>query len=74
MLKFMALTNVMFSPQAKISSIQLFLTVVVIQSLHQLDIQNFCLYDDDLEEQVYTEQPLGFVSQRKYDLVRVFVD
>jgi len=39
-------------------------------SLHQPDLQNVCLYDD-LEEKVYIEQPLGFVSQRKYvyDLV-----
>ena len=56
-----------FSPVARLNSIWVLLSLAINQSwsLHQLDVKNAFLYGD-LSEQVYTEQPLGFVTQSVY--------
>ena len=53
-----------FSPVAKISYARLLLSMVVMRSwpLFQLDIKNVFLHSD-LAEEVYMEQPPGFVAQ-----------
>ena len=53
-----------FSPVAKMATIRLLLSMVVMRSwlLYQLDIKNAFLYGD-LTDEVYMEQPLGFVAQ-----------
>ena len=53
-----------FSPTAKIASVHLFLSMAAMWHwlLHQFDIKNAFL-DGDLEEEVYMEQPPGFVAQ-----------
>ncbi|GJS93849.1 retrovirus-related pol polyprotein from transposon TNT 1-94 [Tanacetum coccineum] len=59
-----------FSPVAKISSIRLFISLAATYNwaLHQLDVKNAFLHFD-LEEEVYIEQPLGFVAQGEYGRV-----
>ena len=53
-----------FSPVAKLNSIRVILSIAVNQSweLSQLDVKNAFLYGD-LTEQVYMEQPPGYVAQ-----------
>ena len=53
-----------FSLVAKMTSVRLFisLTTTCYWDLHQLDIKNVFLHRDHQEE-VYMEQPLGFVAQ-----------
>ena len=53
-----------FSPVAKMTSVRLFISQLATHNLdlHQLDIKNVFLHDD-LQEEVYMEQPLGFVAQ-----------
>ena len=55
-----------FSPIAKMTDVQLFISLVATHNwdLHQLDIKNVFLHGD-LQEEVYIEQPLGFVAQRE---------
>ena len=59
-----------FSPVAKIASVRLLLSMVAMRSwpLVQLDIKNVFLHSH-LGEDVYMEQPLGFVAQGESGLV-----
>ncbi|RVW40786.1 Retrovirus-related Pol polyprotein from transposon RE1 [Vitis vinifera] len=59
-----------FSPVAKIASVCLLLSMAAMRSwpLYQLDIKNAFLHGD-LAEEVYMEQPLGFVAQGESGLV-----
>ncbi|RVX08747.1 Retrovirus-related Pol polyprotein from transposon RE1 [Vitis vinifera] len=56
-----------FSPVAKLNSVRLFISIAASQQwmIHQLDIKNAFLHGD-LEEEVYLEQPPGFVAQGEY--------
>ena len=53
-----------FSSIAKLTPVHLFISLVASYdwNLHQLDIKNVFLHGD-LQEEVYMEQPLGFVPQ-----------
>ncbi|RVW15190.1 Retrovirus-related Pol polyprotein from transposon RE1 [Vitis vinifera] len=59
-----------FSPVAKIASVRLLLSMAAMCSwpLYQLDIKNVFLHGD-LAEEVYMEQPPGFVAQGESGLV-----
>src|SRR5581483_8805562 len=59
-----------FSPVAKLSSIRLFISLAATYSwpLHQLDVKNAFLHGD-LQEEVYLEQPPGFIAQGEYSKV-----
>ena len=52
-----------FSLVAKMTSVRLFISLAATHywDLHQLDIKNVFLHDD-LQEEVYMEQPSGFVA------------
>ncbi|RVW88793.1 Retrovirus-related Pol polyprotein from transposon RE2 [Vitis vinifera] len=60
-----------FSPVAKIASVRLLLSMAVMRSwpLYQLDIKNAFLHGD-LAEEVYMEQPPGFVAQGESGLTK----
>lgn len=51
------------SPIAKLASVRLFVSLVAIYAWppYQLDIKNTFLHSD-LQEEVYIEEPLGFVA------------
>ena len=55
-----------FSPVAWVNSIMILFSVVVnlLWPLFQLDVKNIFVYRD-LQEEVYTEQPPGYVAQGK---------
>ena len=59
-----------FSPVAKITTIWLFFAMAAIGHwpLHQLDVKNVFPYGE-LDEEIYMEQPLGFVAQGESGLV-----
>ena len=59
-----------FSPVAKIASVRLLLSMATMHSwpFYQLDIKNVFLHGD-LVEEVYMEQPPGFVAQGEFGLV-----
>ena len=59
-----------FSPVAKIASVRLLLSMVAMRlwPLFPLDIKNVFLHGE-LAEEVYMEQPLGFVAQGESSLV-----
>ena len=56
-----------FSPVAKLASVRLFISLAVKHNwpLYQLDIKNAFLHGD-LQEEVYMEQPPGFVAQGEF--------
>ncbi|KAL6316959.1 hypothetical protein AAG906_024497 [Vitis piasezkii] len=60
-----------FSPVAKIASVRLLLSMAAMCSwpLYQLDIKNVFLHGD-LAEEVYMEQPPGFVAQGESGLLK----
>ena len=63
-------TMTLFSPVAKVASIRLLFSIAAMRSwlLHQLDIKIAFLHDG-LVEEVYMEQPSGFVAQGESGLV-----
>ncbi|XP_020225515.1 uncharacterized protein LOC109807409 [Cajanus cajan] len=63
-----------FSPIAKIPIVCLFLTMATIRHwpLHQLDIKNAFLRGE-LDEEIYMEQPLGFVAQGESSLEGIVI-
>ena len=67
----MALTTItLFSPIAKMAFVRLLLSMAAMRSwpLYQVDIKN-AFFQCDLAEEVYMEQPPGFVAQGESDLV-----
>ena len=63
-----------FSLVVRLNSVRVLLSLAINQawSLHELDVSNAFLYDD-LEEQVFMEQPPGYVAHESY-LSCVFCD
>jgi hypothetical protein len=53
-----------YSPIAKMTTIRAIIVMATSKgsSLHQMDVKNVFLYGD-LQEQVYMEQPLGYVTK-----------
>ena len=69
----MVWTILTFPPVAKMTYVRLFIFLVATHNwdLHQLDIKNAFLHGD-LQEEVYMEQPPGFVAQGEIGKVCCF--
>jgi hypothetical protein len=59
-----------YSPVAKMTTIRAIIAMVITKgwSLHQMDVNNVFLHGD-LREEMYMEQPLGYVDQTRPNLV-----
>jgi len=59
-----------YSPVAKMTTVRAIIIIVTTKgwSLHQMDVKNVFLHGD-LQEEVYMEQPLGYVDQTHPNLV-----
>lgn len=59
-----------FSPMAKMTSINILLVLAVIEDLevYQIDIKATCLYKD-LKEDIHMDQPKGYISEGEEKLV-----
>jgi len=59
-----------YNPITKMTTIRAIITMAIAKgwSLHQMDVNNVFLHGD-LQEEVYIEQPLGYVDQTHFNLV-----
>jgi hypothetical protein len=59
-----------YSPIAKMTTVKAIIAMVVTKgwSLHRMDVKNVFLHGD-LQEEVYMEQPVGYVDQAHANLV-----
>ncbi len=59
-----------YSPVAKMTTVRIIIAMATVKgwSLHQMDVKNVFLHGD-LQEEVYMEQPLGYVDQTHPNLV-----
>ena len=62
--------NEIFSPVVKMNSIRAVLSIVAVQDWHleQMDVKTAFLHGD-LEEEIYMEQPEGFIRKDQKGLV-----
>ncbi len=59
-----------YNPVAKMTTIKVIIAMAIVKiwSLHQMDVKNVFLHGD-LQEEVYMEQPPGYVDQTHPNLV-----
>jgi len=60
-----------YSPVAKMTTVKAIIAMAGAKGwpLHQMDVKNVFLHGD-LQEEVYMEQPRGYVDQTRFNLVR----